>query len=320
VSLYLRRYKDWQRLEKMTAKEWITRYGGKRNYEVVWGPILKNKFGPYSEDVGMVWLWGKLHLRLASRQGEKERLGYMRGSFGLLVDTLRDRIAASGGEIYTSSLVEKIVIENGKVTAIRANGRDYACDAVIAAVPSPAFVRIAPDLPSEYASNVRIAKYLGAAVLVLTINKPFSRFYWMNISDMKSPFVAIIEHTNFVDPSVYGGRHIVYISNYLPVDSPLYSMSPDRLLSEYWPHIKKISPDFNVSWIVDMKIFRDDAAQPIIGKNYSSRIPAHATPIQGLYLANTTQIYPEDRGMNYSVKLGRVVAGMVSEYGLKMAG
>jgi protoporphyrinogen oxidase len=311
VSLYLRRYKNWRRLEGITAKEWIIRHGGKRNYEAVWGPILKNKFGPYSDEVGMVWLWGKLHLRLASRQGEKERLGYMQGSFGTLVDVLRDRIAANGGDIHTSSSVEKVNIESGRVTGIRSNQQDYPCDAIIAAVPSPSFLKIAPGLPSEYAYNVRLAKYLGAVVLVLTLNRSFSRFYWTNISDMESPFVAVIEHTNFVDPSVYGGKHIVYVSNYLPVDSPLYSMSPDRLLSEYWPHLKKIVPDFNVSWIINMQVFRDEAAQPIIGKNYSSRIPAHATPIQGLYLANTTQIYPEDRGMNYSVRLGNMVAGVV---------
>ena len=311
VSLYLRRYKDWQRLEKRTAKEWITKYGGKRGYDAVWGPMLKNKFGSYRDEVGMVWLWGKLHLRLASRQGEKERLGYMQGSFGLLVDALRDRIIANGGEIYMSSPVEKISIENGVVMGVRLNQQDYPCDVVIATIPSPSFLKIVPDLPSEYAYNVRSARYMGAAVLVMTLNKSFSRFYWMNISDMDIPFVAVIEHTNFVDPVVYGGRHIVYVSNYLPVDSPLYSMSPDRLLSEYWPHLKKITPDFNVSWIVDMHVFRDEAAQPIIGKNYSAKIPAHATPIKGLYLANTTQIYPEDRGMNYSVRLGRIVAGLV---------
>ena len=317
VSLYLRRYEDWQKLEKMTAKEWITKHGGKRNYDVIWGPMLKNKFGPYADKVGMVWLWGKLHLRLTSRQGEKEQLGYMRGSFGLVVDALRDRIIANGGEIYTSSAVEKINVENGAVSSVRANHHDFPCDTVIAAVPSPVFLKMIPELPSDYASNVRTAKYLGAVVLVLTLNRSFSRFYWMNISDMNSPFVAVIEHTNFVDPAVYGGKHIVYISTYLPVESPLYSMSPDRLLSEYWPHIKAITPGFNVSWIVGMNIFRDDAAQPVIGTNYSLHIPAPATPIKGLYLANTTQIYPEDRGMNYSVRLGRMVAGIVCEDTLK---
>jgi hypothetical protein len=33
-------------------------------------------------------------------------------------------------------------------------------------------------------------------------------------------------------------------------------------------------------------------------------MPALDTGVPGLVLANTTQIYPEDRGTNYSVRLG----------------
>ena len=54
---------------------------------------------------------------------------------------------------------------------------------------------------------------------------------------------------------------------------------------------------------------------------YASRIPAHRTPIDGLYLANTTQIFPEDRGTNYSVRLGRKVARLLLEdYGHVVTG
>ena len=55
------------------------------------------------------------------------------------------------------------------------------------------------------------------------------------------------------------------------------------------------------------------AAQPIIGTNYSQQIPDHRTPIKDLYLANTTQVYPEDRGTNYSVRMGKRVAAMIME-------
>ena len=44
ISLYLRRYKNWRRMEGTTAREWLLRYGGRRNYEAVWGPLLRNKF------------------------------------------------------------------------------------------------------------------------------------------------------------------------------------------------------------------------------------------------------------------------------------
>jgi hypothetical protein len=42
-------------------------------------------------------------------------------------------------------------------------------------------------------------------------------------------------------------------------------------------------------------------------------MPGHRTPVKGAYLANTTQIYPEDRGTNYSVRMGRQVAKLVME-------
>ena len=54
-----------------------------------------------------------------------------------------------------------------------------------------------------------------------------------------------------------------------------------------------------------------DAAQPIIGTGYSEKMPAHRTPVRGVYLANTAQVYPEDRGTNYSVRMGRMIAKMV---------
>ena len=46
----------------------------------------------------------------------------------------------------------------------------------------------------------------------------------------------------------------------------------------------------------------------MIGTNYSQHIPEHQTPISKLFLANTTQIYPEDRGTNYSIRMGREIA------------
>ncbi|MDO9065791.1 MAG: amine oxidase, partial [Chloroflexota bacterium] len=61
--------------------------------------------------------------------------------------------------------------------------------------------------------------------------------------------------------------------------------------------------------------FRDPAGQPVVTRGYSQIIPAYRTPISGLYLANTTQIYPEDRGMNYSVRLGQTIARVVQDGG-----
>jgi protoporphyrinogen oxidase len=116
-----------------------------------------------------------------------------------------------------------------------------------------------------------------------------------------------------IDKSLYGGNHIVYLTNYLSRESDLYQKSDEELLAEFIPHLKKINPDFDASWINEYHYHKVDGAQPIIGLNYRQRIPDHRTPIKNLYLANTTQIYPEDRGTNYSVRMGRQVARLVME-------
>ena len=72
-----------------------------------------------------------------------------------------------------------------------------------------------------------------------------------------------------------------------------------------------INPEFNRDWVEQLWVFKTPAAQPIVTLDYSARIPAHRTPFDGLYLANTSQIYPEDRGTNYSVDLGNRIAEMI---------
>lgn len=315
VGLYLRRYTDWRKLEHITAKEWITKYAGKRVHELVWGPLLRGKFGESSNEVGMVWFWGKVHQRFASRgEGmQREKLGYLAGSFGRLIDSLAQRILNAGGAIYTGCAVNRILIEGSKAIGLEAGaGERYPFDAVVATVPSPAFLRLAPELPNNYAARLRLARYQAALCMTLVLKRQLSRIYWLNISEPTIPFPLAVEQTNLVDATNYGGKHVLYLSNYLSKDSPIYQLSRDDLLTLYMAHLKKINPSFNPDWIEDCFLFRDDAGQPIVTTDYTEKLPDHATPISGLYLANTTQCYPEDRSMNISVRQGTRIAAMVS--------
>jgi protoporphyrinogen oxidase len=140
---------------------------------------------------------------------------------------------------------------------------------------------------------------------------PLTGIYWMNIADRSLPFLGLIEHTNMLPKEWYGGSHVLYLTNYVDRNEPLYSMAPDEVLELYLPHLKKFNPEFERSWIKKMHYNHLSAAQPIIGANYSERIPSHHTPVKRLYLANTTQIYPEDRGTNYSVRMGRKIAKLM---------
>ena len=322
-TLRLQRTADYSRFEDITARDWLSRHMGSKAYEVLFEPLLRGKFGDHYDQVSMTWLWGKVRLRVASRGKtlQKERLGYPLGSFGEVIDKLAGRIREQGGDVHTSARVNRVLVSpnnDGDETASglevqlagsEAEDREY--DAVIATTPSYVFTRLTPPMPDDYQEMLTGVNYLSAVLLVLELDRPLTAKYWLSIADQDMPFVAIIEHTNMIDKSLYGGKHIVYISNYPDRNSELYRMEPEELLDLFVPHLRKLNPEFDRSWVQEYHHHRVDGAQPIIGRNYSQRIPPHRTPFRRLYLANTTQIFPEDRGTNYSIRMGRDIARMV---------
>ncbi len=314
----LQKTRNWQKFEGVTAQDWLTRHLGQEIYQTIWEPMLRGKFGEFYNQVSMAWLWGKIYLRVASRRNalQKERLGYPMGSFGEVFDRLEERIIQQGGAVHLSSRVSRVVVDDGVAVGleVQLSGQEpevKSYDAVIATTPSYVFTRLVPQMPQDYLDKLVNVRYLSAVLMILTLDQPLSGKYWLNVADRTLPFVGVIEHTNMIDPALYGGRHIVYLTNYTPRESDLYQKSDSELLEDFIPHLQKINPDFDRSWIQEYYHHKVDGAQPIIGVNYSREIPDHRTPFKHLYLANTTQIYPEDRGTNYSVRMGRQVAQLL---------
>ena len=311
ATLFLMKFKRWQLLEGVPAWDWLRRVVGRQAFEVVWGPMLQAKFSVYARRASMVWFWGKIALRGASRSGGKERLGYFNLSFQVLIDALAAQLADRGVEVRTGCPIEEVRPLEGGQLAVRSQGQEQTCDQVVMALHNRDFLRLAPALPPDYAAKLRRIQYEGGSCLLLSLERPLSGIYWMNISAPDMPFTAIVEHTNFMPPERYGGKHIVYLSRYLPPDDPSFATSKQELLAAYVPHLRKINPDFDPAWIRHSWLFRDSQAQPIITTNYRDLQPAFSTPIPNLYLVNTTHIYPEDRGTNYAVRAGRQLAAHI---------
>ena len=321
IALYLQRRKEWRSLESRTATEWTRRWAGPGNHRVIFEPMLRGKFGAYAGQISMAWLWNKFALRTASRgkglRGMfREQLGYPIGSFAEVFDAVARRVREGGGQVRTGVRVERVVVEEGRATALEVCDPDgsaqrYDCDAVIATVPSYLFPRLVPPLPADYLGRLTDVAYLAAVLVVLVLDRPLTPVYWMYVGDRHLPFLGVIEHTNLIPAAHYGGNHIVYLGNYLAREDPLYHMGQEELFRLYLERLKELNPQFEPSWIREYHYHREEAAQPVVTRGYSARIPDHRTPFPGLYLANTTQIYPEDRGTNYSVRLGRQVARMV---------
>jgi hypothetical protein len=90
-------------------------------------------------------------------------------------------------------------------------------------------------------------------------------------------------------------------------------MSDEELDDLYLPHLSKFNPSFSREWINERWVFKGPNAQPVIRRHYRDDLPDHRTPVPGLYLANMQQIYPEDRGQNYSIRMGDQVAKLAIE-------
>src|SRR5204862_3834784 len=136
--------------------------------------------------------------------------------------------------------------------------------------------------------------------------------------DLSMPFIGLIEHTNFIEPERYDGRRFLYVANYVEPDDPRLALDADELLAHYEPGLRRVNPEFSRDWVRARWLHREPAAQPVITAGYVDRMPPLDTGVPGLVLANTNQIYPEDRGTNYSVRLGRD-AGEALEASLKGA-
>jgi protoporphyrinogen oxidase len=309
LALQARRVRNWRELENKTAETWLRELGGESVFRVMWEPLLKGKFGPYAERVGAVWFWNKLKLRGGSRgRTGGEQLAYLRGGFVHLADMLAAKICAAGGDIRLGSPVRRIepLAERWRVRT--PEGEEHF-DQVIA---TPALPLIAETIESwastEYLDSLRRIAYLGNVCLVLELDRSLSTTYWLNVNDPSFPFVGVIEHTNFESADQYGGRHIVYLSKYLPHTDALYSYSADAFLDYALPYLQRMFPALRREWILAHHVWRARWSQPVVECGYGDLIPPEQGPLPGFHVCSMAQIYPEDRGTNYAVRNGRAIA------------
>ncbi|HJZ05762.1 hypothetical protein A2634_04735 [Candidatus Amesbacteria bacterium RIFCSPHIGHO2_01_FULL_48_32] len=276
----------WQPFEYFTAKSYIRAIMGEASWKDLWEPLFVGKFDKYAGDISAAWLWARIYKRSPT-------LGYPEGGFLSFAKSLELAAINYGAKFYYHHPVSHI------------NELLPQFDKVICTLPTPLFEKI---------SGLTYPKLegIGAVNLVLALKHQFltDGSYWLNINDRKMPFLAVVEHTNFIEPKHYGGEHLLYVGNYLPSNHEFFRLSENDLVQKFLPYLKMISPKFTQSWIRKSWAFKAPFAQPIITKNYSQLIPPLSTSISNLYLANIQQVYPWDRGTNYAVELGRQVADL----------
>ena len=313
ATLRLQRIREYAQFEDLRAGDVLPGLTGQRAFDTVWRPLLEAKFGEEWPTVSMAWFWGRVNVRFRSRDrlGMRELLGYIDGSFLSITRELGRRAEELGATIHLNSPVDRIIHSAGRIEGLSVGGAKVAADAVIGTVGLPILRRLLPD--HDDVIRMPAIKYRGALVMLLQLKARLSKYYWTNVADRQVPFPGLIEHTNFVDPERYGGAHLLYVSNYLDPGHDYFNMTDSELLDEYAPAIKSVFPAFQASLIDSLWVSGDRVAQPVIAAGYQRQMPGFATALKGFFICNTSQIYPEDRGTNYNVRIARQCAALVIE-------
>lgn len=307
ATVFLRYLASWKPLEKVTADAWIRKYYGERNYQSLFKPLLQGKFGAHYQDVNMAWFWARLKTR-------STKLATYHGGFQVFADDVAARLQQRGIQIRLNTPIRQIVPRPEGGLTLHLDPGEETFDRCLVTVSPGLLARLTPALPQEYLQGLMNLKNMGAVVMVLSLKEKLSEegYYWFSLPKSAGyPFLALVEHTNLVPSSEFGGEHIVYVGDYLDNDHEYFRLSQDELLERFLPAITRFNPKFSPDWVIKTWLFKTNYAQPIPQVNHSQNIPAIQTPVPGLYFASMSQVYPWDRGTNFAVQIGRKAARLM---------
>ena len=296
---------DWRPLDHVEATGWIRRWVGDEAWEVLWRRLFDYKFYDHSGNLSAAWIWSRIRRIGRSRYSLfREKLGYLEGGSNTLLQGLKSDIERHGGEIRLKSPVSEVRIEGGIVRGVISQGELLPFDKVVSTVPLPYVPRIMPGLPPDVLQRFSQLKNIAVVCVIAKLRKPLTENFWLNTNDPEMDIPGLVEYTN-LRPM---GQHIVYVPFYMPGEHPKFAEPDQVFLDKVRRYLKKINPSLTDADFVDLRASRYRHAQPICDPGYLEHLPPVQLPVKGLWVADTSYYYPEDRGISESIDFGRKMA------------
>src|ERR1700722_827990 len=297
--------KNWSSLDKKEATSWIKQWIGKEAYEILWRKLFDYKFYGYANQLSAAWIWSRIRRTGRSRYDLfREKLGHLDGGSNILIQALKKSIESHGGEIQLKSPVSRVVIENGQTKGVEFDGKLGLFKKVISTVPLPYLPRLIPDLPEEILHAFRSVKNIAVVCVIAKLKRRVTENFWLNINDPDMDIPGLVEYTN-LRPLAHS---IVYIPFYMPGEHLKFQEPDQNFLDKVQRYLRIINPELQSEDFVDIRVSRYRYAQPICFPGHLERLPPVKLPVRGLWAADTSYYYPEDRGISESVAFGRNLA------------
>jgi len=298
---------DWRPLDKVEASGWIKRWVGDEAWEVLWRRLFDYKFYGYSKGLSAAWIWSRIRRIGRSRYSLfREKLGYLEGGSSTLLNALKASIEAQGGVIRLRSAIERVAIKDDKVLGVQVAGQLESFDKVISTIPLPYVPKLMPDLPTDVLSKFKATKNIAVVCVIVKLRKAVTENFWLNTNDPEMDIPGLVEYTNLRPLE----EHVVYVPFYVPGEHPLFTEPDEAFIKKVRRYLKKINPELTDDDFIDMRASRYRYAQPICDPGYLENLPPVSLPVQGLWVADTSYYYPEDRGISESIGFGRQMTKM----------
>jgi protoporphyrinogen oxidase len=300
---------NWMPLDGVEAVGWIKRWVGAEAYEVLWRRLFDYKFYDFANNLSAAWIWSRIRRIGRSRYSLfREKLGYLDGGSTTLLAAMKLAIEGNGGQVKLKTPVSKVVIEADKVRGLEVGGQLEAFDKVISTVPLPYVPRLMPDLPAEVLAKFKSVNNIAVVCVIVKLRQAVTPNFWLNTNDPEMDIPGLVEYTNLRPLE----HHIVYVPFYMPAEHPKFLESDSVFLVKVRRYLRKINPALSDDDFIEMRASRYRYAQPICEPRYLDRLPPVALPVKGLWVADTSYYYPEDRGISESIDFGRRMARMAT--------
>jgi protoporphyrinogen oxidase len=300
---------DWRPLDNLDAVTWIKRWVGAEAYEVLWRRLFDYKFYDYSNNLSAAWIWSRIRRIGRSRYSLfREKLGYLEGGSETLLRAMRADIEKRGGVVQLKSPVSRVLIEAGAVTGLLVNGREERFSKVISTVPLPYVPRLIPALPVEILARFSALKNIAVVCVIAKLRRRLTENFWLNTNDPDMDIPGIVEYSNLRPLA----EHVVYVPFYMPGEHQKFQEPDQAFLDKVRGYFKKINPELTDEDFIEMRASRYRYAQPICEPGFLDRLPPVALPVRGLFVADTSHYYPEDRGISESIDFGRKLADLAT--------
>jgi protoporphyrinogen oxidase len=300
---------NWRPYDAFSSTDWLQRWIGPRAYDVLWRSLFHYKFYEYQDQLSAAWLGTRIKRVALSRKSLfQEELGYLVGGSEVLLDAVAERLRSLGGRIELRTGVEEVAVTDGRIAGVRVKGELLAFDQVVSTIPLPYLVRVLPQLPDEEKAKVAAIRNVGVVCVLLKLKRPFTRNFWMNINSPGIEIPGLIEYTNLNPIAEQGGVHIVYAPYYMPQTHPKYRRDFAEFIEETLRCMQSIRPDFDRSDVIASTASRYEFAQTVCAPGFYAALPPMQSAIRGLFMADTSHYYPEDRSISESMRIGGELA------------